>query len=354
MSQAVDRKRVQEFSRKLFGFYTSGIVTLMIELGYQTGLFEAAASGPATSAELAERTGLDERYVREWLGAMTTGGIVEYDPATHRFMLPPEAAQCLTGSSSRNLAPNSQMLRMLATRLPKVAECFRHGGGVSYAEFEPDFTEAQDASWRRLYDGLLIKGFLSADKDLIERLESGVHVADVGCGTGHAVNLMARAYPRSTFVGYDIGAESIARAENEAREMELRNARFERLDVTALPAEPKFDLITSFDAIHDQRDPAIVLRRIAEALAPDGIYLMMEPRASSRLEDNVANPFAPYMYGVSVLHCMTVSLAEGGTGLGTAWGEQLARRMLSEAGFGKVESVEAPGPQNTIFVCRRT
>ena len=246
------------------------------------------------------------------------------------------------------------MLQMLATRLSKVAECFRHGGGVSYAEFQPDFTEAQDASWRRLYDGLLIKGFLPAAKGLIERLQSGIRGADVGCGTGHAVNLMARAYPRSTFVGYDIGAESIARAENEAREMGLQNAGFERLDVTTLPAEPKFDLITSFDAIHDQRDPATVLRRIAEALAPDGIYLMMEPRASSRLEDNVANPFAPYMYGVSVLHCMTVSLAEGGTGLGTAWGEQLVRRMLSDAGFNSVDTFEAPGPQNTIFVGRRT
>lgn len=353
MPQELDRKRVQDFARKLFGFYASGMLTLMVELGYRSGLFEAAAKGPATSAELGERAGLDERYVREWLAGMTAGGVFEYDADTRRFTLPAEHAQCLTGPSSRNLAPNSQTLRMLAGRLPEVARCFRTGGGVPYSVFQPDFTESQDASWRRLYDGLLIKGFLPLVPGLVPRLQSGIRVADVGCGTGHAINLMAREYPRSTFSGYDIGEAAIERARAEAGEMGLLNARFERVDVAALPPAPTFDLITTFDAIHDQRDPATVLRRIAGALAPDGVYLMLEPRASSSLEDNLGNPFAPYVYGVSVLHCMTVSLAEGGTGLGTAWGEQLARQMLADAGFTSVETVEAPGPQNTIFICRK-
>jgi SAM-dependent methyltransferase len=135
--------------------------------------------------------------------------------------------------------------------------------------------------------------------------------------------------------------------------MGLGNASFEVLDATRLPAEPKFDLIASFDAIHDQKDPATVLGRAAAALAPEGIYLMVEPKASSTLEDNVGNPFTPYMYGMSVLHCMTVSLAVGGAGLGTVWGEQTARRMLAEAGFASVEVVAAPGPQNSIYICRR-
>jgi 2-polyprenyl-3-methyl-5-hydroxy-6-metoxy-1,4-benzoquinol methylase len=135
--------------------------------------------------------------------------------------------------------------------------------------------------------------------------------------------------------------------------MGLANARFEVMDVTRLPGEPKFDLITSFDAIHDQRDPAAVLRRVADALAPEGTYLMMEPRASSNLEENIRKPFTAYMYGISVLHCMTVSLAEGGAGVGTAWGEQAARRMLAEAGFTSVEVVEAPGPQNDLYICRK-
>ena len=274
MSHEIDRKRVQEFARQVFGIYTGGVLTLMIELGYRNGLFEAAAQGSATSEELAARAGLDERYVREWLGAMATGGVFDYDAATGRFTLPAEHAQVLTGPSSRNLAPGSQTLRMLATRLPAVAECFRQGGGVPYSAFQPDFTEAMDASWRRIYDGLLIKAFLPLVKGVPERLQSGIRVADVGCGTGHAVNVMAREYPRSTFVGFDLGEQAIARGRAEASAMGLSNARFERLDATKLPPEPKFDLITSFDAIHDQRDPASALRRIAGALAADGLYIM--------------------------------------------------------------------------------
>jgi len=219
---------------------------------------------------------------------------------------------------------------MLSKRLPRIIESFSKGGGVSYSEYRPDFTEAMDASWRLLYDGLLIKGFLPAAKGLPERLKGGIRVADIGCGTGHAVNLMAREYPASSFVGYDLGEDAIVRARAEAREMGLTNAVFEVLDVTQMKPEPRFDLITSFDAIHDQRDPATVLRRVAGALAPGGVYLMVEPKASSKLEENIGNPFAPYMYGMSVLHCMTVSLAAGGAGLGTAWGEQTARRMLGE------------------------
>lgn len=353
MEQAPDRKMVQQFARKLFGHYTSGMLTLMVDIGYKTGLFEAAAKGAGTSEQIAERTGLDERYVREWLGAMATGGIVEYDPVSRTFVLPPERAVCLTGASSRNLAANSQALAMLAKRLPAVTACFTSGGGVPYSDFRPDFTEYMDASWRLLYDGLLVKGFVTAAEGMPERLAAGSRVADLGCGTGHAINVMAKEYPQSNFVGYDIAGDAIERARAEAQAMALSNARFEVQDVTRLPPEPKFDLITSFDAVHDQRDPAAVLRSAAAALAPDGVYLMVEPRASSNLEDNIGNPFAPWMYGMSVLHCMTVSLAENGAGLGTAWGEQAARRFLKEAGFVSVDAVEAPGPQNTIYVCRR-
>ncbi|MFQ5830290.1 MAG: class I SAM-dependent methyltransferase [Candidatus Methylomirabilia bacterium] len=353
MDQQLDRKRIQDFARKIFGLYTSGLLTLMVDIGHKAGLFEAAAKGPGTSQEIADRAGLNERYVREWLAALATGGLIEYDAASRRFTLPPEHAMCLTGTSSRNLAATSQFLPMLAKRLPKVTECFRTGGGVPYSEFRPDFTEGMDASWRLLYDGLLIKGFLPAAKGLPERLKAGIRVADLGCGTGHAINVMAREYPQSTFLGYDWSEEAVSRARAEARKMGLSNARFEVLDVTQLPDEPKFDLITSFDSTHDQRDPATTLRRAAAALAPEGIYLMIEPKASSNLEDNIGNPFAPYMYGMSVLHCMTVSLAEGGAGLGTAWGEQRARRMLGEVGFTAVEVVDAPGPQNSIYICRK-
>jgi 2-polyprenyl-3-methyl-5-hydroxy-6-metoxy-1,4-benzoquinol methylase len=350
MERQLDKALVQQFARKLFGLYTNGMLTLMVDIGQRTGLFDAL-QGAGTSGEIAARAGLDERYVREWLGAMATGGIAEYDAATATFTLPPEHALCLTGTSSRNLAPGSQTLAMVAKHVPAVAECFRSGGGVPYSDYRPEFTEAMDASWRLLYDGLLIKGFLPLIKGLPERLEQGISAADIGCGTGHAINVMARQYPNSTFVGYDFDSGAIARATAEAAELELSNARFEVLDVTQLPPSPQFELITSFDSIHDQREPAKTLRCIAGALRPDGVYVMVEPKASSRLEDNIGNPFAPYIYGISVLHCMTVSLAEGGAGLGTAWGEQTARQMLEDAGFTRIEVVDAPGPQNSIFIC---
>jgi SAM-dependent methyltransferase len=353
MAPQLDRNRVRDFARKVFGLYTSGLLTLLMDIGHKTGLFEVMAQGPGSSQEIAARAGLHERYVREWLAAMATGAIVEYDAASQAFTLPPEHAVCLTGTSSRNLAATSQFLPMLAKRLSGVTECFQTGGGVPYDEFRPDFTEAMDASWRLLYDGLLIKGFLPAVPGLPERLQAGIRVADIGCGTGHAINVMAAAYPKSTFVGYDLSREATSRATAEAHDMGLQNASFEVLDVTQLPAEPKFDLLTSFDAIHDQRDPATTLKCIAAALAPDGLYLMIEPKASSYLEDNIGNPFAPYIYGMSVLHCLTVSLAEDGMGLGTAWGEQTARRMLGEAGFTAIEVVDAPGPQNSIYICRK-
>jgi SAM-dependent methyltransferase len=353
MTQQLDKKKVQNFARQLFGHYTSGMLTLLVDIGHQTGLFEVMAQESGTSQDIAERAGLHERYVREWLAAMATGGIAAYEPVSQTFTLPPEHAVCLTGTSSRNLAATSQNLPMLAKRLSQVTACFRTGGGVPYTAFRPDFTEAMDASWRLLYDGLLLKGFLPTVPGLPERLAAGMRVADIGCGTGHAINIMAQAYPQSTFVGYDVSQEAIARATAEAGEMGLLNARFVVLDVTHLPNEPKFDLITSFDAVHDQRAPATALQRIAAALAPDGLYLMIEPKASSHLEDNLGNPFASYLYGMSVLHCMTVSLAEGGAGLGTAWGEQAARRMLGDAGFTSIEVIDAPGPQNSIYICRK-
>jgi SAM-dependent methyltransferase len=179
-------------------------------------------------------------------------------------------------------------------------------------------------------------------------------VADVGCGTGHALVLMAGAYPSSTFVGYDLAPDAIDRAGAEAAAAGLTNVWFEVRDAARLAVEEPFDVVFVFDAIHDQVAPAEVLDRIYEALAPGGLFVMVEPRASSNLEGNLANPLAPLLYSVSTLHCLTVSLADGGAGLGTVWGEQQARRMLDDAGFGDVAVHEAPGdPMNAVFVTRK-
>jgi SAM-dependent methyltransferase len=211
-----------------------------------------------------------------------------------------------------------------------------------------------DALGRGVLDELLVDAYLPLVPGLPERLAAGARVADVGCGTGHAIALLAAAYPASTFVGYDLAADAIARARSEAAAAGLANARFEVRDAARLGVEEPFDVVLVFDAIHDQVAPAAVLERIHAALTPGGTFVMVEPRASSNLEDNLGDPSAPLLYAVSTPHCMTVSLAEGGAGLGTAWGEQAARAMLAEAGFADVTVHEAPGdPLNAVFVTSR-
>lgn len=343
-----------EFGSRLREIYTGAALTFMIAVGYQTGLFETAATGAGTSEELAERAHLEERYVREWLGAMASSGIVVYDPATKKYTLPADHARFLTGHTLQNAAPQSQMFPLTATILPDLITCFRHGGGVPYSRYRPQFTQVMDDNWRRIYDDQLIGGFLPAAPDLPERLRVGIRGADIGCGTGHALNLLAREYPASNFVGYDLAEDAIAAAKQEAATMNLSNVCFEARDVVALPQETtRFDLILAFDAIHDQAHPETVLRAVVQALAPDGVFFMVEHAFSSDFARNLENPFAPLYYSLSTLHCLTVSLAEGGAGLGAMWGEESARRMLAEVGFRHVEVVASPRPQNAIFICRK-
>ena len=342
---------VKQFGAKILGIYSGAILTKLIEIGYQTGLFEASKHGPASAEELSERAGLRERYVREWLGAMTTSGIYSYDAASKRYTLPEDHAALLSGDTAQNLSPMSRMINHFGTHLPKLIACFREGGGVPYSAYRPVFTQCMDDVWRRIYDQQLISGFIASVQGLTTALERGIRVLDVGCGTGHAINLLARQYPKSSFHGYDIAEDAIAGARGEAKEMALKNAAFDVQDVTNLPGSTQFELITAFDAIHDQKAPDAVLRGINRLLAPDGTFLMIEFKFSSRVEENLGNPFATMYYGISLMHCMTVSLAVGGPGLGAVWGEQTARRMLSEAGFSKIKVVDTPRPQNCIFVC---
>ncbi len=352
---ALDEARVEQFAGRLLATYTEATVTLMIDAASRTGLLDALAAGEGTSTDVADRAGLVERYVRECLGALVTGGIVEYDPATGRYALPPEHAVCLTGPGSLNLAPFARLNTLLARHIDGVTRAFREGGGVPYEAFRPEFTDMMDTLSRGLLDEQLIAGILPATGDLPARLAVGTRVADIGCGTGHAVNLMARAHPRSSFVGYDLAPDAITRARAEAAEWGLVNASFDVQDVRQLPTDPPLGAVFAFDAIHDQADPAGVLARVHAALEPGGVFVMLDVKAASALEDNVGNPFAPWIYGVSTLHCLTVSLAQGGAGLGTAWGEQLAQQMLAEAGFVDLTVHDVPDdPFDTVYVAHKT
>jgi len=349
----LDDAKVKAFTQRMVGHFTGASVVLMLEVGRQTGLFEAMAAMPAaSSATIAERAGLTERYVREWLGAMVCGGLVEYDAAAQTYLLPPEHALLLTGQTSRNLTTLATLFPLLGRVVPAVVEAFEKGGGVPYAAYQPEFTGVMDARSRPRYRELLFTKYLALPEGLLPRLESGVRVADVGCGTGFCVNLMAQRFPRSVFVGYDFSEAAIARARQEAAAMGVANVSFVVQDVARLPSEPRFDLITAFDAIHDQIDPAAVLRCIRQALAPGGLFLMVDVHASSRLEENVGIPMTAFVYTVSTMHCMTVSLAHGGAGLGTAWGTGLATRMLREAGFTDVRLFERVDPANSLYAAR--
>ena len=353
MTTSLDEARVAAFGEKLVGTYTNAMVTLMIDLASRTGLLDALAAGPGTSEEVASRAGLVERYVRECLGSLVTAGIADYDPATRQYSLPAEHAELLTGEGSMNMAPISRFVALLGVHVPGVAEAFRTGGGVPYEAYRPGFTDVMDGVSRGQMDGQLLDGILPLTGELPARLADGVRVAEVGCGTGHALNLMARAYPRSSFTGYDLAEDGIDRARAEAAAGGLTNVSFEVLDVAMMPTDPPSTAVFAFDAIHDQADPAGVLARVRAALEPGGWFVMMDIKAASALEGNAGNPLAPWLYAVSTLHCMTVSLAQGGAGLGTVWGEQLARRMLDEAGFVDVAVHDVPDdPFDSVYVAR--
>jgi SAM-dependent methyltransferase len=346
-----DRPKAKAFTMLMVRHLEGAAVSIMIEVGRRVGLFEAMATmGAVTSAEIAEKTGLSERYIREWLAAMVCGGIVEYAAGERTYRLPREHAAGLTGSSTRNLTTMAEMFPLMNRVIPNVVAAFRTGEGVPYSAYQPDFTGLMDRRSRPRFDELLFSTYLAKPEGLIPRLEAGIRVADVGCGTGYCIALMARRFPKSTFVGYDLSEEGIAEARATARGLD--NASFVVQDIARFESPAPFHLITAFDAIHDQADPAGVMRRIRAALGSDGTFLMLDVWASSELADNVGVPMAPYLYTMSTMHCMSVSLAGGGPGLGTAWGHQVATRMLHDAGFKDVQLFERVDPANSLYVAR--
>jgi SAM-dependent methyltransferase len=354
-TQTVDQEKAEAFAGHMIEVLNHASVALMTSIGHQVGLFDTMAElPPATSEAIARASGLNERYVREWLGAMVAGRVVEYQPDGGTYSLPAEHAAWLTrAAGSNNLAGATQFVPLLAQVEERVIDCFRNGGGVPYSAY-PRFQRLMAEDSATVHNAALIDTILPLAPGLTERLRDGIDVADIGCGSGHAINLMARAFPNSRFTGYDFSEEGIRAGRREAEGMGLSNARFEVRDVTALDLHDRFDLITAFDAVHDQAHPAQVLAGIAGALRPDGVFLMVDIRASSNLHENLDLPMAPFLYTASTMHCMTVSLALAGSGLGTMWGEQTARQMLADAGFRRVEVRQIDGDIfNNYFVATK-
>jgi 2-polyprenyl-3-methyl-5-hydroxy-6-metoxy-1,4-benzoquinol methylase len=336
----------------MIGMLNGSMLAVLTSVGHRTGLFDKMATmSPATSDQIARDAGLNERYVREWLGAMVTGGIVEYDPAGRTYRLPAEHAGFLTRAAGpNNMATMTQFLALCGTVEDDIVESFRRGGGVPYSKFGK-FQELMAEESAGVVDATLLDITLPLIPGMVERLKEGIDVLDIGCGQGHAINTMARAFPKSRFTGYDFSDEGVAAGQKEAKEWGLSNSKFVVKDVAKIDDKAAFDLITAFDAIHDQAHPAAVLKGISAALRPGGTFLMVDIAASSNLEDNLQHPLAPMLYSISTLHCMTVSLALGGDGLGTVWGEQLARKMLGDAGFARIDIKSVEGDiMNAYYV----
>lgn len=344
----------EDFAGRFLQILNDGMLCLMVSMGHKTGLFDAMSRlAPSTSAEIAKAAKLNERYVREWLGGMVTGRIVDYDPQAGRYSLPASRAALLTRAAGiDNLALFAQYVALLGNVEDKIVNCFRKGGGIPYSEY-PQFQKIQGEETARVFDARLVSDILPLT-GLVGRLEEGIKAVDVGCGSGHAVNLMARAFPNSTFHGYDISKEGVALARKEAKKMKLKNAHFRAVDISKIGDKERFDLVTAFDTIHDQAKPARVLKAVHRALKKGGTFLMQDIAASSHLHENMQSPLAPMLYTISTMHCMTVSLAYKGDGLGTVWGRQKALEMLAEAGFGPVEVKEVPGDiANYYYVTAR-
>ncbi|CAN5541945.1 class I SAM-dependent methyltransferase [soil metagenome] len=354
-TQQFDQERAEAFADRMVGVLNEGAMALMTSIGHRTGLFDALGElPPSTSARIAEAANLNERYVREWLGAMVVGRILEHDPDAGTYELPPEHAAFLTRAASPdNLSAFAQYIPLLGSVEDGIVECFENGGGVPYSAF-PRFQEVMAEDSGQTVLPALLDHILPLVEGLTRRLEEGIDVLDVGCGSGRAINLMARTYPDSRFAGYDLSEEAVARGRAEAEEHGTTNARFEARDVSNLDEEDRYDLITTFDAVHDQAKPAEVLAGIARALKDDGVYLMQDIAGSSYHHNNLDHPIGPFLYTVSTMHCMTVSLAQDGAGLGAMWGEEKAREMLREAGFEKVRVEQLPHDfQNSYYIATK-
>jgi SAM-dependent methyltransferase len=334
MTSIVDGKKLDAFVQHVVGELGAAASAVLVRIGDRLGLYRSLAdAGPATPAELAARTETHERYVREWLANQAAGGYVTYDPSTGRYTLPPEQAVALaTEDSPASVQGAFQVLSAMTRAEARIAEAFRTGGGLAWGAQDPELFEGTERFFRPGYAANLIDQWIPALDGIEPRLRAGGSVADVGCGHGASTLLMARAYPRSRFVGFDTHPASIEAARSRAAEAGLDGrVRFEVADAVSFPGGG-YDLVAHFDSLHDMVDPVGAARRVHQALAPEGAWMLVEPAAGDRVEDNL-NPVGRLFYAASTLICVPNSLAGHGPALGAQAGEARLRKVAEQAGF---------------------
>lgn len=354
--ETFDPERAAAFEERFVNALNEGGMLQLVSLGHRTGLLGRLADGAPTSTEaLAQTCELNERYVREWLGGLTAAGVLEHDPDAMTYRLPPEYGNLLSDQGDANLAVFSQYLPLLGTVENDIVDCFRNGGGVSYSRYGR-FHEVMAEDSGQTVLPALFDAILPLAPELTARLEAGIRVLDLGCGRGRALMKMAERFPQSRFVGYDLSAEAIDWANAQAAANGLGNLRFEIRDLSdydQTAEEAEFDFVTTFDAIHDQAKPLNLLKGIRRTLKTDGVYLAQDIHASSHHHHDREHPLGPLLYTISVMHCTPVSLGQGGEGLGTMWGREVARDYFERAGFDDIEVHQlAHDIQNDYWVLR--
>jgi len=352
-SPAINEAKLNDFVMKAVGEMGATINAALIIVGDKLGLYKAmAGAGPMIPAELAKKTGTTERYVREWLSAQAAGGFVEYDAASGKFTLPNEQAMALADEQSPVFLPGFfQMMRAVFVDEPKISEAFRTGKGFGWHEHDHSLFTGCERFFRPNYRAHLISEWIPALGDTKAKLERGAKVADVGCGLGTSTILMAQAFPKSTFVGFDYHDGSIALAKEAAAKAGVADrVKFDIAKAQNFPGKG-FDFVAFFDCLHDMGDPEGAARHVLSTLGPDGTWMIVEPFANDKLEDNL-NPIGRVYYGASTMLCTPASLSqEVALGLGAQAGEARLSKVLKSAGFTRVRRA-AQTPFNIVLEAR--
>ncbi|MGI9310660.1 MAG: aminotransferase class I/II-fold pyridoxal phosphate-dependent enzyme [bacterium] len=302
-----------------------------------------------TCEDLAEQSGLHSRYVKEWLGVMVCGGVVHYDERNSVYCLQDWLIRDLKGSTPSEFFKQTMMINHYASLEEPLISAMRKGTGIPYETYGEKFYEIITDIWKPIYESHLINGFLSQDKDATEKMKCGCNVLEIGCGKGNALRTLSVEFPKSRFCGVDISRKSIEHANNNIGD--VGNIEFNVDDAHELDYR-QYDIVVAFDTIHDLGDPKSVLRKISHSLPRDGVFLMLEFNMSSHLENNINNPFSVIYYAFSLMHCIPVSFANGGVGLGATWGREETERMLFDVGFSTVNRFDTPRIQNCLYTCR--
>jgi SAM-dependent methyltransferase len=349
---AIDEAKLNDFLHRFVGDLGATVHAANVAIGDELGLYKALAAGPSTPAELAERTDTHPRYVAEWLAGQAAGGYVTYDPDSDRYLLSEEQAFTLTDEQSPAFLPGAFQLAAATVRdAPRMVQAFRSGEGVGWHEHNPDVFEGCERFFRPGYIGNLVSAWIPALDGVQDRLEAGARVADIGCGHGASTVLMAQAWPSSAFTGFDYHPASVEVARKRAAEAGVTDrVGFEAAPADAYPGKG-YDLVTTFDALHDMGDPVGAARHVLSSLAPEGTWMIVEPAAGDRVEDNL-NPVGRAYYGLSTLLCVPNSLSqEVGLALGAQAGEPGIRKVVTEAGFTRFRRA-ADTPFNLVFEAR--